>query len=265
MKAAKAMNMGIEFGVIRGIVLDAVGTLIDPCPSVADAYAEAARRQGVVLDRVEVRDRFRRHFGEDEVDDLRGPLATDEAVERHRWRRIVAGVLPEVADPALAFEQLWDHFGRPGAWRAFNDVVPALRRIEALGLPVRVASNFDGRLRGVLRGLDGLAGLSDGAVISSEVGRRKPHPDFYRAACDRMGLPPDRVLCVGDDPENDSRGPRRAGLPAVLVDRDGRAHADDLPRLPGLLALAERIEEAARCSFSDGSSMPHLPPGPAGL
>ncbi len=238
--------MGIEFGVIRGIVLDAVGTLIDPRPSVAAAYAEAAQRQGVVLDRTEVRNRFRRHFGDDEVDDLRGPLATDEAVERLRWRRIVLGVLPEVADPGLAFDQLWEHFGRPEAWRAFDDVVPALRRLEAAGLPVRVASNFDGRLRGVLRGLEGLAGLAEGAVISSEVGRRKPHPDFYLAACQRMGLPPGRVLCVGDDPENDYRGPGRAGLPALLVDRDGLALADDLPRLPGLLALAERIEEVAR-------------------
>ncbi|MBV8233824.1 MAG: hypothetical protein JO329_27920, partial [Planctomycetaceae bacterium] len=35
---------------IQGIVLDAVGTLIDPSPPVAEVYAAAARRQGVHLE-----------------------------------------------------------------------------------------------------------------------------------------------------------------------------------------------------------------------
>ena len=239
------MTERYEWGAIRGIVLDAVGTLIEPRPSVAEAYAEAARRQGVLLDWCEVRDRFRRHFGDDEVDDLRGPLATDEATERRRWRRIVGGVLPEVTDPTLAFDELWDHFGRPESWRAFDDVAPALRRLEALDLPMRIASNFDGRLRDVLRGLPGLVHLADGAVISSAVGRRKPHPDFYVAACERLALAPRDVLCVGDDPENDYRGPRRAGMPAALIDRDGRV-SGDMPRFSGLRELLDRVE-IARC------------------
>ena len=230
-------------GGIDGIVLDAVGTLIEPTPSVAAAYTAAALRQGVALDRGEVRARFIRHFGADDADDLRGPLATDEARERARWRRIVGGVLPEVPDPARAFEELWDHFGRPDSWRPFDDVAPALDRLELAGIALRVASNFDGRLRGVLLGLPGLGSLAGDVVISSEVGYRKPHPEFYRAACDRLGLTLDRVLCVGDDPENDVRGPRRAGLRAVLIDRDGRAPAE-LEGLPGLGMLVDRLVQS---------------------
>ena len=229
-----------EFDGIEGIVLDAVGTLIEPTPSVALAYTQAASRQGVVLDRDEVRRRFVRHFRDDEVDDHRGPLATDEACERARWRRIVAGVLPEVRDPDRAFAELWDHFGEPDAWRPFEDVVPAIERLMAVGVRVRVASNFDGRLRHVLRGLPGLGGLVEGLVISSEVGYRKPHPEFYRAACASLGLSPDRVLFAGDDPENDVNGPVRAGLRAVLIARDGGATADP-PALPGLTMLADRL------------------------
>lgn len=223
---------------IAGIVVDAVGTLIEPEPTVAIAYAEAARRQGRELDPVAIAGRFREHFGADEQDEARGPLASDEAIERRRWRRIVGQVLPELPDPDRAFAELWDHFARASSWRVFDDAAPALRRLSELGLGVRIASNFDGRLRSVLGGLSALASWSDGVVISSEVGRRKPHPDFYRAACDRLGLPPDRVLCVGDDPENDVRGPIRAGLRAILIDRKGRTETD-LPRLDGLGALAE--------------------------
>lgn len=229
-----------DFQGIDGVVFDAVGTLIDATPSVSVAYVEAARRQGLEVDPAEVKARFRRHFGDDEVDELRGPMATDEASERRRWRRIVANVLPELPDPERGFRELWDHFGRPTAWRCFDDVGPTLRALDAAGLPLRIASNFDARLRGVARGLPEIAAWAEDAILSSEVGYRKPHPEFYRVACARLGLPPGRVLCVGDDPENDLHGPRRAGLPAVLIDRDGEAPRDR-PTLPNLGVLVSGL------------------------
>ncbi|MBX6316576.1 MAG: HAD-IA family hydrolase [Isosphaeraceae bacterium] len=220
----------------EGIVLDAVGTLIQPAPPVAEVYAEAARRQGVDLDPAAVKARFHQAFGADEVDDLRGPLATDEPTEQRRWRRIVAACLPEVPDPERAFAALWEHFGRPDAWRVFPDVAPALETLDRAGLRLRIASNFDRRLRRVVVGRPELAPWAEPLIISSEVGFRKPHPAFYRAACVSLGLPPGRVLCVGDDPENDVFGPRRAGLHAVLLDRDHRARGD-LPAVADLTGL----------------------------
>jgi putative hydrolase of the HAD superfamily len=204
------------------VVFDAVGTLIEPDPPVAQVYAEAAARQGVLLDGAAVKARFLRSFRDDEGDEARGPLETDEPTERRRWGRIVANVLPEVPDPPRAFEELWSHFGRPDAWRCFPDVGPALDALRARGLPVRIASNFDGRLRAILRGLPNLAGLSDALIISSEVGYRKPHPAFFRAVRDALDLPPGRILCVGDDLENDVLGAERAGLRALLLDRRSR-------------------------------------------
>jgi putative hydrolase of the HAD superfamily len=225
---------------IQGLILDAVGTLIEPSPPVALVYAEAARRQGLTIDPAEVKRRFHRSFRNDEVDERRGPLVTDEATEHRRWRRIVADVLPDLPDPESAFAELWNHFGRPSAWRAFGDVGPPLDRFRRAGLRFVIASNFDGRLRGVVRGLPELMGAGDGLVISSEVGVRKPHPDFYRSACDRLDLPPDRVLCVGDDPENDVRGAERAGLRGLLLDRDGR-RPEDVASLPDLAALVRHL------------------------
>src|SRR5262245_21039534 len=88
---------------IGGIVLDAVGTLIEPAPPVSEIYALAAHRQGVEIDRAIVKSRFLKHFGDDEIDEARGPLATDEATEYRRWRRIVGNVLPDLPEPDLAF------------------------------------------------------------------------------------------------------------------------------------------------------------------
>jgi putative hydrolase of the HAD superfamily len=227
---------------IGGIVIDAVGTLIGPEPSVAEAYARAAQRQGLALDRADVRERFARVFRDDEADDRGGSMVTDEPTERARWQRIVAAVLPELPDPACGFSELWQHFARPKSWSCFPDVAPALDVAHAQGVTVRIASNFDARLRRVVAGLPELAALTDGLLISSEIGYRKPHPDFYRTACDLLGLPPERVLFVGDDPENDVLAPRRVGSRGVLIDRKSEC---PLP-LPRVVSLTELVEPLAR-------------------
>lgn len=238
------MSKQPKWDLIRGIVLDAVGTLIKPVPSVAEAYAEAARRQGIELEREVVRSRFHLHFQSDEVRGDRGIHSTDEATEIWRWRRIVTKVLPEVADPERAFDELWDHFRRPESWRCFADVVPALRAIHEAGMAVCVGSNFDSRLREVVLGLPDLSWSVDALVISSEIGYRKPHPAFFQAVCKRLELSPRQILCVGDDLENDVRGALRAGLSATLLDRGGERPVD-FPHVPDLTALLEsRLAEA---------------------
>jgi putative hydrolase of the HAD superfamily len=238
------MSKQPNWGLIAGIVLDAVGTLVKPVPSVADAYTEAACRQGVELNRDDVKMRFHRNFQSDEVRGDRGIHSTDEATELWRWSRIVSKVLPEVPDPKRAFDELWDHFARPESWRCYPDVVPALQAIHEAGIAVCVGSNFDRRLRRVVTGLPELSWAVDALVISSEVGYRKPHPMFFQAVCQRLGLAPRQVLCVGDDVENDVRGAVRAGLSALLLDRGGeRPH--DVPCVPDLTALLEsRMAEA---------------------
>jgi putative hydrolase of the HAD superfamily len=226
---------------IDAIVFDAVGTLIEPNPPVADVYVEAARRQGAELDRALVKGRFHQHFRNDEVDEMRGPMVTDEATEFRRWRRIVSSVIPEVPNPDQAFFELWDHFSRPQAWCIFPDVGPGLEFLAARNVPIRIASNFDARLRTVVQGLPELAPCAAHLVISSEVGFRKPHAAFYQAACASLRLPLERVLCVGDDLENDVLGPRRAGLQGLLLDRH-KLTPGEWPSVPDLAALVSGWE-----------------------
>ena len=83
-----------------------------------------------------------------------------------------------------------------------------------------------------------LEAYTDALVISSEVGYRKPHPHFFHAVCEHLGLPEHQVLCVGDDIDNDVRGAIDAGLSGILIDRNGNRPAD-LPHVPVLTALVE--------------------------
>jgi putative hydrolase of the HAD superfamily len=191
-----------------------------------------------VLAAEEVKARFHKHFRSDTVHAQEGALSTDEATERRRWRMIVHGVLPEVAEPERAFDELWDHFSRPTSWRCFPEVADVLDALSGQNLSLCVGSNFDSRLRGVFQGLSELRDRMETLVISSEVGFRKPHEGFFRAACAHLGLAPSEVLCVGDDPENDVRGALRAGLSALLVDRSTNPDPD-LPYVPNLTALLD--------------------------
>lgn len=225
------------------MVLDAVGTLIEPVPSVSEAYVTSANRQGIALNPDVVRQRFRRAFQYDEFQEGQGPLTTDEPTEFRRWRRVVAEVLPELPDPDLGFAELWEHFGKPTSWRCFPDVPVFLAKARADGLRLRIASNFDARLRAVVAGLPELAALSDRLLISSEVGYRKPHPGFYqRVICD-LEIASSATLWVGDDPENDVLGPRLAGFRSVLLSRKGEVEPVG-PIYRDLLALLKDDAES---------------------
>lgn len=222
---------------IRCVAFDAVGTLIHPQPAAAEAYALVARRFGSRLGGEVIASRFRRKFRETEQGDLNGPeelrLATSESVERERWRSIVTTVIDDIGDPEGCFAELFEHFQRPESWRCFDDVSATITSMQAMGLELAVASNFDGRLHRVCDGLPVVSGLTC-RIVSAEVGYRKPSPRFFEALLARMGCEPDELLMVGDDRENDWEGARRAGVPAVLINRRGEPGPGEIRRLTDL-------------------------------
>ncbi|HEV3167023.1 MAG TPA: HAD-IA family hydrolase [Isosphaeraceae bacterium] len=217
------MGENLSIGAVGGVIFDAVGTLIYAEPPVAVVYAEVALRQGIRFEPSEIKHRFSLQLRRAESDDHAGSSATDEARERQRWQQIVAWVIPELPDLEAGFDELWEHFALPAAWRCYPDVSQTLRALRFINMPVRIASNFDARLRGVVAGLADLESLQDPLVISSEVGFRKPHRAIYQAACASLNLAAEAVLSVGDDLLNDVEGARRAGLPAVWLNRVGTA------------------------------------------
>ena len=84
--------------------------------------------------------------------------------------------------------------------------------------------------------LTGLRALVDVVLSSAEVGTEKPARAIFEAAAAGLDVPAERVLHVGDDPELDVDGARKAGLYAVLIDR-GRGPARRSPRIAALTEL----------------------------
>jgi putative hydrolase of the HAD superfamily len=114
-----------------------------------------------------------------------------------------------------------DRYVDPTAgWRLFDDTVPALETLSRRGWRHVVLSNHVPELGEIVRGL-GLAGHVDEILTSAMTGYEKPHPKAFEAALRhrRNGAP---VWMVGDNPEADVAGARRAGLEAVLVRSNGK-------------------------------------------
>lgn len=205
----------------RAVVFDAVGTLIAPAVPVAETYAAVARREGVEVSPRLIASRFRRALQRlDRVDGR-----TNEQVERDAWRSIVSECLPEVADASAAFEALWRHYARPESWTVYSDVQPALANLAAGGVRLGVASNFDARLRAVVRGHPELTLVENQVWVCSELGYRKPAPEFFWEVARELGLRASDVLYVGDDAAHDAEAPRAIGMQACLL-RRGAATGD---------------------------------------
>jgi putative hydrolase of the HAD superfamily len=228
-----------SFAEVRAVFFDAVGTLIHPEPSAATVYLEVGRRHGSRRTLAEIAASFAASFARAEALDLSAGLRTDEEREQLRWQRIVAEVLDDVTDPAECFAQLYRHFSLPQAWRCEADVGMVLQELAARGRLLGVASNYDWRLRSVVAGLPALGPLKE-LVISSEVGWRKPAPEFFAAVCKRTGLPARAILLVGDDRVNDYEGARACGMSAVLLDPRG-AEPEVRPRITRLGELLDLL------------------------
>ena len=218
----------------ESIVFDAVGTLIYPEPEVAVVYSQVGRQFGSRLSQRKVSARFRAVFEELEVRDRAGELRTSEEFEFARWREIVGRVLDDSADSAGCFAELYAHFARPSSWRVFPDVAPVFEELSSRGVKLALASNFDRRLFEITRQLQPL-NLCSHIVVSSQVGYRKPHPEFFAAIAAAIGSAPERIVYVGDDPESDVAGARSVGMRAVLLDRRGQARASAIGSLKELL------------------------------
>lgn len=95
----------------------------------------------------------------------------------------------------------------------YDDALEGLQRIAAR-FPVGALTNGNADLQAI--GIDHLFAFQLGA---REHGAAKPQASIFHAACQQLGLPPERVLHVGDHIELDVAGAQRAGLRGCWINR----------------------------------------------
>jgi len=131
-------------------------------------------------------------------------------------------------------QQCWDR-----SVRLAPDALQTLERLRARGLRTAIASNapFPPEMMHRQVRLVGIEQRVDAVVFSSEIGRRKPAPELYLSALERLGTVPAEALYVGDRVLEDFEGPRRLGMRAVLCTALAREQVRD--GIPTIARLAE--------------------------
>jgi HAD superfamily hydrolase (TIGR01509 family) len=187
----------------------------------------APEAESILRDVLQPLEEYVSSLSEDEVEYL--------DVYRESWQRagmrLPDALLHEILD---AEQRCWDR-----AVRVDPDASPLLSWLGEHGVKRGVCSNAPFPPAMMRRQMDsnGIANMVDAIVFSSEVGRRKPAPELYRAALEALGTTPERTVFVGDRVREDYEGPHAIGMRAVIV----TAHAEESPPdgVPTIRSLAE--------------------------
>jgi putative hydrolase of the HAD superfamily len=124
----------------------------------------------------------------------------------------------------------------------FDDALPALNYLSRR-YPLVALSNGNADVSRI-----GLQRFFTASVGAREVGCAKPDVRMFQHAAQRLGVPADQVLHVGDDPHHDGVGALGAGMQMAWLNRSAKPwnHAPWAPHLTvaGLDALCLHLAQA---------------------
>ncbi|KAL3684618.1 hypothetical protein R1sor_002640 [Riccia sorocarpa] len=194
------------------LLVDIGGTLLETVKPVANIYAELGVKYGLKTSPDEIKTGFRKAFAAPWPERLRY-----EGDGRPFWRFAVA-TATGCSDEAY-FEDVYQFFARGEAWRVAAGAEESLVKIRDAGVKLAVVSNFDSRLRPVLRDLQ-IYDLFDAVIVSSEIGYEKPAPEIFEAALKELKVEAGQAVHVGDDEVNDKAGAEALGIKSWLWKKD---------------------------------------------
>ena len=199
--------------MIRTILFDVDGTLVDSNDLHALAWQETFRRFGVERGFAEVREQVGKGG-----DNLLPALLPDDLVDQRG----------EEIEAARAELFLQDYLPRV---TPFPGVRPLFERLYADGLRIVLATSAQQAELKFHRSIIACEDLIHGFTSRDDVEKSKPCPDIFEAALERAGVDPSEALVVGDSPW-DLKASKRAGLPCVAVRSGGFDEADLLAEGP---------------------------------
>jgi putative hydrolase of the HAD superfamily len=134
-------------------------------------------------------------------------------------RRLAHSIDPGIADSrieeaAADRQRRFDH----ALTHVDPETLDALAALRQRGLKLALVSNASTGEVSAWRDSP-LSKLFDAAVFSCECGWRKPEPEIYRWALERIETEAGQALFVGDGGSDEHTGARRVGLTAVLITR----------------------------------------------
>lgn len=203
----------------RNYIFDLYGTLVDihtdeRAMRVWRSMAELFTRYGATDAPAAWRDAYFRTVAEREkalgVRD--GEIRIEDVFSDLYARRGVAADAETIRETARCFrERSTTHL------RCYAGAAELLDALRAAGRGVFLLSNAQRVFTEPELARFGLVERFDGVMISSDVGYRKPSPRFFDALCKEYSLHAADCLMIGNDPDCDVAGARRAGMDSYYI------------------------------------------------
>ncbi|KAI8562451.1 hypothetical protein RHMOL_Rhmol03G0038600 [Rhododendron molle] len=198
----------------KALLVDAVGTLVVPSQPMAQIYRQIGEKYGVEYSEAEILNRYRWAY-EQPWGRSRLRYVNDG---KPFWQYIVSSSTG--CSDTQYFEELYNYYMTEKAWHLCDpDAEKVFKALRTSGVKLAVVSNFDTRLRPLLRALN-CDHWFDAMAVSAEVEAEKPNPTIFLKACELLGVKPEDAVHVGDDRRNDIWGARDAGCDAWLWGSD---------------------------------------------
>jgi HAD superfamily hydrolase (TIGR01509 family) len=168
--------------LLRGIIFDVDGTLVDSNDAHADSWVEIFSEAGYDVP-----------F--DVVRPLIG-MGGDKLLPK------TIGVRHDSPEGKRLSERRWALFKQKylPALRAFPGARSLVQRVRNDGMATAIATSATGEeLNSLLRAAE-VADLMEEKASSRDAASSKPDPDVVEAAVSKIGLPPEQLLMIGDTP-----------------------------------------------------------------
>lgn len=216
---------------VKGIILDYGGTIDTNSRHWAEVLWEQYVAQGIPVEKSAFREAY--VYGE-------RTLAKEKHIyPEDNFRRVL------YVKTALQFDYLISKGFLPVGSKGAEDVAersyayvlrvlektrPVLEKLAA-HYPLVLVSNFYGNIHTILEDF-GLSTYFSDIVESSIVGLRKPDPAIYALGVERMGLPAQNILVIGDSFSKDVVPAKAVGCQAVWLQGEGWGGEEIDPDLP---------------------------------
>jgi HAD superfamily hydrolase (TIGR01549 family) len=181
---------------MKAVIFDVDGTLVDSVDLHAKAWQKALDHFGHQVPFEDVRAQIGK--GGDQLMpvflsaiELR---SQGEALERYRSELFKARYLGKV--------------------RGFPRVRDLFERLRLDKIKIALASSAKADELQTYKEIAGIADLLDAETTSNDAGKSKPHPDIFQAALQRLDLPAEDAVVVGDSPY-DAEAASKAGLRSI--------------------------------------------------
>lgn len=231
--------------MIRAVTLDCAETLVHVRWSPGSFALDCAHELGIALDPATAKGIYESLFVARRLEYEQVNLTRDVDQCIEWWKRLTNDWFekmelgPAPVDEIMAASNRLLYHPPDRYFKLFDDVIPALNALSERGIRLAVLSNWDYSLHRVIRA-HGIESKFELIIASLEEGVEKPDARLFEIARDRLNLPAEQVLHVGDNPSDDLEGALGAGFRAVLIDRG--TDTMSLDSIPSLTLIPSWID-----------------------